>query len=84
MTKLDAGGVNALTAQCFVCEKAFPAGECFTRVKYADQTILLCSQRCADAFHGQRMPLMRRIEALAALQPAQGPYSQAFSPLNDW
>jgi hypothetical protein len=84
MTKLDAGGLNAESAQCFVCEKAAAGGDWFARVKHGDQTIVLCSEQCADAFYARRLPFMRRLVALATLQSAPGPYGQGFSPLNEW
>lgn len=84
MTKLDVGGLNAESLQCFVCERAVPGGDCFARVKHGDQTFVLCSKPCADAFYAQRLPFLRRIQALAALQSVPDAYGQGFSPLNEW
>jgi hypothetical protein len=84
MTKLDAGGLIAESAQCFVCEKAAVGGDWFARVKHGEQTIVLCSKQCADAFYAERLPFMRRLAVVATSQSAPGPYGPAFSPLNDW
>jgi hypothetical protein len=84
MTKLDPGGLNAKSVQCFVCEKAVSGGAWFARVKYGGQTTVLCTKQCADAFYAERLPFLRRLVALATLQLALRPCGQGFSPSNKW
>jgi hypothetical protein len=72
----DAGDFNAAQSQCFVCEKPMPGDQWFAQVKQGDWTIRLCCPRCARAFYSQRLPGLRRIGFLAALESLQWPRQQ--------
>lgn len=73
MNYTDVCGFGANASQCFVCERPTP-GDCwFAQVKHGDLTIQLCCPRCAKAFYAQRLPGLRRIQFLAALQSLQWP-----------
>ena len=76
MSDHDADAFNALESQCFVCEKPTPSDQWFAQAKHGDLTVHLCCPQCAKAFYAQRLPSLRRMAFLAALQSLQWPRQQ--------
>ncbi len=66
MSHFDVHYPAAEHAQCVVCEKMITDDAWFARVKHGEWTVMLCSERCAKAFYGQRLPGLRRLALLAA------------------
>jgi hypothetical protein len=68
MSHFDTSSPKTGHAQCVVCEKFITSDQWFARIKREGQTLMLCSQPCADRFYARRLPLLRHINLLAMLQ----------------
>ena len=76
LNRRDADEINS-RSQCFVCEKSMPGDGWYAQVKHGEWTVRLCCPQCAKAFYAQRLPGLRRMAFMAALQSLQWPRQQA-------
>jgi len=76
MTHFDIHSPEAEHAQCAVCEKSVANNEWFARIEREGQTLMLCSEPCADRFYARKLPLLRQINLLAMLESSPHPGRQ--------
>lgn len=60
--------LTATKNQCLVCERVVIDGAWFERVGQEEWVVILCSRKCADAFHSLRLPFLRRVVTLTSLR----------------
>ncbi len=64
MTHFDASDPRLENACCVVCEKNLAGDNWFALLKHGEWTVLLCSERCMNAFHAQQLTALRRLVLL--------------------
>lgn len=73
MSHFDAENLHAEAVQCVVCEKSLTGDNWYARIKRDGNTVMLCSEDCADKFYAKRLPLLRYINIVTMFQSPHWP-----------